>query len=637
MLLMVLNGVLGTVRTFAKDQPSPPPKSSDEISIPDEDRDRIEQLIQPLDSGAAAKLRKYGTLPANLLSEAATFYLAMGLTTTWKCYQEKDPVYCKAYLDGMKDPYQHAGFGLFVLTSHASTWGLKKLMKKSSWAESVSGFAGMAVGSITSEMFMAVTHLPEFQQLLHLSSISSEADREKKRSELLGIIWNKTFGNSEWWSAQAPQIASMIGATVASQLTYLGLLKALTYKKQSTPILKNLSCESFGERLALLLVPPKGPGVKSYFHRRAIGLGNLMLFMGYDSLLHPVATHIWNRATLEKDLSKDEIEPVTPSTGEEAIPFVPTETEKRYWIEKRGQLWNRYRLTQFQPLDEVKSLHEHEIESLHDNLIKTHDFYTWFKTDFDPESSEWDDLRKKYYSPTTRPEEVKKDLTKYLRSFFDGVAPEKSLSLSKDIHGIPIPGSINTSVAPYCGVKVRVPSAQKMDYDQLVQFYRGHEKAEKDRRIKDNRYQAKFYSTEEDDAYLRLKLSAQKIQVQKLREFENHVGEKIIPILKTESDGTKKVPHGVLATFDRQIYELSKLENPSNSENFKKFLKEKIARVQEQKKISADLLTFYQMPFEKRTASETSINAILRDMITTQQDRGSVEAFSNYLYSFLIH
>ncbi len=603
-----------------------------QVEIPAESRERFAKMVEPFSKPQASLIRKVGSTALHTASSMGTFYFGMAVVTATKCYRTRDPLYCKEYLESLKEPSGHIGFGIFMGASHMTTKGLNKLLGEKVIAQTAAGFAGLAAGSLANSVFSELYHMPEVDQLFHLSKIKNEKEREKKKSDLYQSIWNKSFGNEKWWKEKVPEISSLIGSALASQVTVSAFSMASdkALKKLAPRIGTGIASETAPSRLRcstsqFLQAIIKGAGISGRvpraLHKGSAEVANLLVFMGYEGLLHPVADRAWNYLVLEPELKKNREKLLRdrPAPVPRKVPYAELEkiqkealADLESELKENAGLWEESRRRKMKPVEELMGIHAKDLGEFDKEVSKAHAFYGWLMNGAgNPKDSSWESIRDTYYTDRTTRSDIEKDSKKYLRAFFTGAEPSQAFRDSEDIHGLPIPGKMSIEVKPFRATSKVDPNAKNLSDDQLMKKIKSQD-----------------YSREEANAYANLEVAAHPIRVNRLLDYEKRQEKEILAILTST-----KTP-GVLESIQVQIAELEILKKKVKSPEKQAIIQKNIVQTQQQQQAIQTLIEYYRTPEANRETPDLDISSLINSMDPNNQEEWLKAV--NYYKSFIL-
>lgn len=586
--------------------------------VPPEARENVAKLLDPVDPPAASALRKVGTVGLTTASSMANFYVGMAAISAKKCFETKDPLYCKEYAEGLSSPSGHLGFLVFSGTSHVASAGLVKVFGKSMVAQSAAGFGGMAAGSVMNSLYSEIAAMPETDEYFHLrQKFPDEEERTKRRSELRKIIYQKTFGDPLWWREKSPEVAALISSALASQITVAGFnltaekaLKQLTRAStggiaaETEPSRLKCGAVQFLQKIVL------GTNIKGkipkFAHSSAAEIAQLMIFMGYDGLLHPVADKLWDQAVLTPELQHNRKTLLRDRTqlamrrapiGEVAEAKASDQKQFEDELTQSSKLWESSRKRQMKPVDEIMALHSKELQEFDQSTGKAHAFYQWLMNGAGkPKDKSWESLRDAFYNDRTSKEEIEKDAHAYLKSFFQGADPKSALTDRLDLHGIPVPGRASAEVTPYRATSARQPMDKDQSYAHLL-----------------HKLQAKDYSSEEKTAFADLTVAVQAARYNRIMDYEAREEKLLLQTL------TSKIKPGVLESIQTEISDLEKLKLKLHELSKIDQVTTKITQLNQEALAVKNLIKYYQTPVDKREEQTDNINDLINALDPNSQ------------------
>lgn len=537
-----------------------------EIELTPETQKILATMAGPLVPAWAASAKK---ISVDLASNMATFYMTMAGLEAWNCHRTQDPTPCTAYVKRLSDPAEEVGFALFVLTSQAIHRGLENRgMPKTGQ------YGGLAAGFLVNELFSELWHMAEVQEYRKTSSIADPEERKKKRDELLAKIYAKTFGNPEWRKEKVPAVGTLLAAAAASTATTAALQTAAQKFTTAQASATGTGCAAaYGAlaKIAGVLTPgtPKA-GVHGFLQRRGHEVLGLLLFMGWDHLLHaPVAT-AWDKVTLERDLE----------ASREQLKKEMSSEELNQALDTNSKLWNSFRRKKLSSSEALMAIHSENLAEFDQTVARTADLYQWFVRGFQKE---------------TQPKDSEEQISKHLRSFFCGVDPKKAFKDSDSVAGLPVPGKFSATVTGY---RVAAPSDPALC----------------NRPASDEKFRELLgkgdYHLAVKVANAQVKADAEKARAAKVKLYESKISEAVVQKLRDE----------VLPAFSTQLTELRSLERAqeTESEPIQERIRRETAQVEEAHQAAKDLLKYYQTNPGQRLSPEQDLFSLLPDLL----DRG---------------
>ena len=570
-----------------------------EIDLPNEQKEDVAKLLDPLDKVQASRAREFGKVAGETLVTMPAFYAAMGMTTYLKCLITSDPLYCKAFWKGLADPAGHLSFGVFAVGAHYGTKTITKVLGGGMKAQALAGFGGLALGSFASTVVSDVYHLPEWKEYGHLKEIKDPVEREKKKKELIQSMWNKTGGSTGWWQEKAPDIAALIGSAALSNAVAPTLKKGLdqgTRKLVETLTPKiamnpeeaslpyRLRCGA-AQTLRKLILGEGATGISRTAHNQLGGLGQLLVFMGAQKLLTPAADWLWDASALN---------PMLNSSRKKLMAKPDEETLKR-----NATLWEQYRSRNLKPVAELMDIHAQDVAEFDKKVGKPNLYYAWLIDGAPDQGDSWDNLRKAYYSENTKPADIKKETHQYLQAFFSGVDPKDALQDSKDIHGIPIPWRMSAKVVPfYVKNDLGYDSRDKSDAEILQE-------------LKKNQFD---YQQAKNRAFADFEEKVVPFRDKKIHFYENAQRSKLLEAL------TQKNKNGILESIQTEINELSQVKDKTQDPKVKALIDEKISQIKQEQEAAQGSVNYFSAPQGQGQLPDFNLNAMIQGLDPDHQE-----------------
>ncbi len=538
------------------------------IKVPENARKDIVELAERFDKPAADHLRRYGTISARTLSTMITFYFAVGVAEGTKCFIENDPMACKSYAEGLKEPAGHIGFLLFMGVAS----GVSRVSGKV-FAPRAASYLGLAYGAFANDVFIEIYHNPHAAEFRKAAEIKNPEMRKKKRDEAIRKLAEDTYKNSDWWKERAPSIAGLLAASAAAEFTFHGGELAL---KRARPFLeRHLGCASL---LAMLGDGLATKGVRAFATRRAAEVGSILVFLGWSGVTNPVAHTAWDKLTLEREIEKLQKQMRAP----EAL----SSAEIAGILKERGLLMEKWHRRQMGDVQKIMSSHQENLFKMDEAERRPLFFYEWFVSGFNKSGTAWQALQGEYGGGgDLDPEDLAEDTNRYLRSFFCGPKPEDAYREEVSILGLPVPGRFHSEVEPY-RVAERDPN-----------LCRGDTPPERFREaILNGDFRENLNS-----AYAAVKKQAEATREKNIANYESRVSRSIAEILEKK----------VLPAFAAEIGDLEVMRSKVQGATEKKLIAERIGEVTEQAESAKKLLVYMTTPPEKRTPPGIDLDDLL--------------------------
>ena len=498
-----------------------PGQDVDLAAPPEMDLQTLEKLMLEVDPPAARRLRSTGKIAASTAGNMATFYFAMGVSEAWHCFKTKDPQYCRAYVDSLKEPSGHIGFVLFVGTSHLISAGGVKLLGDKIAMRSALGYLGMAGGSLASEIFSEFWSHPATKDYLAAFSIKDPVERDAKKKAARQKLWKDTFGNKEWAKDKVPGLLTLVAAAGASEVTTTVAKKVIAKFDTGSPCARAIS----------KLLSLASPTLTSKITRRATKfggeLGGLLLFLQWDSILRQPIKRVWDVNTLESTIVQ------MMATLKQQAQQKADESVLAPMILELEKTWDHQRHNRMAQLDSILAAHLQEVNSFDQAAGRPFMFYSWMIHGMSDKAQELDALGKVSQAETD----------KFATAFFCGPSVEESFRDSSDLHGLPVPGRWSPKFVPY-----RV----KPDLDSA--FCSQIQSLSREDRIQKLKVEAQKteYVDQARSAHARFVVMTQDIRLAVINRYESQLQSKLSSVMRDSSVGYSSLPMGVLKSFQTE-------------------------------------------------------------------------------------
>ncbi len=563
------------------------------FEVPLSDRKKMEEAIRILSPKEASFLHRTGRATENMVVGAGTFYLALAITTSSKCLETRNPIYCKEFLNEITDMKGEASFAGFIITAHLTSLLKKPLTRFLSvpTSNAVAGLGGLAVGSLTSDVMNDVMNKPEFSALFHLDTIPDENARTARRDELIHKIWIETGGSQDWWISKTPEVASLLTAAVATQKT-MGLITRSVM--QSKGDLCGIQTANF---IRTIVTGEGLTGAKKFFSQKGVKLAQMLMFLGYMKVINPVADGIWNSLTVEKSLKNNRKkmsgEGTSNSTQNSSAAFEISPD----LIQENGKLWDAYLKARLKPFNELQLLSEKDLLEYDKEINKVGGFYNWFFSGATnsgtlAQRASWERV-KAYLPENVTLEEARKEGDRYLRAFFFGPDFHQAFHEAEDVHGLPVPGRINPKVEPFRVAEKAAPALKNASFETLLN------------EIRKPQYSMDWLMDPNGNGEGiggQFRVFVQKNRRKRVETYERELPPEFLEILKGANPGDDQgLGAGILPGLKLELSDLDAAMINAHTKKTKSAIELRRAEVLAQKAEVEKMIDYYSQPIESRT------------------------------------
>jgi hypothetical protein len=306
---------------------------------------------------------------------------------------------------------------------------------------------------------------------------------------------------------------------------------------------------------------------------------NLLTFMGYESLFHPVIGDAWNSMTVRKELRLPSLARTRSLTDAEEKKLEKT-------LAERMGVWAKLRYHELEKPTQIYGIHQRNLENFEKELERQYLYYRFLASGLNENSMYWDQLKSAFYRQDTKVDEIRDDLTQKMREFYTGVAPEGAIRRPKDFHGLPIPGKMGFQVKPYRITYEVDPSASKMSFEELRE-----------------RFLNSDFRDRVEEAYASLQAASDPYRKELLSRYEVQVSKSLVEALSgPPSPGSDHRVRGVLPSLRVQERELRALLPKVRSESLKKRVQAMIRAVESQKASAEELRHYFSLSKSERSS-----------------------------------
>lgn len=587
-----------------------------EVEIAPEDREELARLLEPFNRKESSKLRETGIVALDLGSDMATFYVAEMVATLAKCFKTENPLYCEHFFESLKEPSSYVGFMLFVAVNRRTSAALSKALGTGFIARHLTGSAALGLAAFTNDAFTELIGLPEMDELLRTFEIMDPVEREKKMTEARQKLLAKTFLNKEWYTEKVPALTSMILAGLASQIpasTFKWTLKSGSSKLKSLRASRTgrpsraLNCLIAALDRAISIINAEGwNGVPQFLHNKTSAFFGLLSFMALNSLFHDPVDRAWQAITLDRELASTR--KALPKAAKYYELNQSDENAKEFLtlLNKNISLWDAHRRKELSDVESTMAIHTKALQEFEKSIGKPSAFYAWFVNGFKEDEANWGAIAETFYSPWTKPEDVKDEIAKYLNGFFCGPEPSDTFRESKHLHGIPVPGKMNIKIDSF-----RVFPEKRQDLcgkgpDELKAAIR-----------KDN------FGSFAREAEINFRMAARPFRFKRIETYDNAVDADIVKSLESE----------ILPTIDTQLDELGKIKSQLNKTAIARDVAKKVDTLRLERETIKSLLRYFKTPPSERKIPEAFLEDSAFDMLNAldpSQDKDHVNAIKHY-------
>jgi len=533
--------------------------------------EELSKLLSMIDPPAANRLRKTGQIAARTAASMTTFYIALGMMEAWNCFSTRDAEYCRAYVRSLKDPVAHTGFVLFMGTSHVIQNGSVKVFGDSVAKRTLSGFVGMAGGSLVSELFSEFFHHPMSKAYINSFKIEDPEKREAAKDEARSKLWSQTFANPEWRSDKVPGLIALILAAGASQLTLEAGSKVVSHMRSGSLCKRALS--------KFFVIPPSGFKAKAGQRLRRVPaeIGHLLVFLKWDHVLRPKTAKAWQLAILDQNIRT--LMKEIKASAQKIAAGQTDETEKFEELLKLSEkAWDKHRKNRTTELDIALVTHIQAVNKFDEIIGKPYLFYSWFVQGMPETGAEFDFVEQ-------RPES---EQLVFMESFFCGTLVQNAYKDAWEIHGLPIPGKWSPKVVPYKVAQHSDPNfcsnIATMNSQQKIQSLR-------------EEFLKKNYSAELKTARNVFIVATHDQRLEIVKKYEDQVQHKIQSFMKDDSVNLANLPNGVLASFTYEQNFLNSIQQILPHQSTLATMRENLLS---KRSAAETLLAYMELPFEER-------------------------------------
>ena len=386
--------------------------------------------------------------------EMAQFYLAMGISEYWHCAKENDPQSCGEYLQMMSDPISHLGFVFFMVASRKVT----HLSVKSRISAPFANYLGLASGLLVQTVFEEIYRHPDMQSFLNARYIEDSDERLQVRKDSLSSLFDKTFGDKQWYADKFPLISSLLisaglspvlvrSAYILGKGSYEALKKivgAKKFQKIDRALNKQgTSLAKFKRRISvqgIRIITSKG---KTSSLAPVIYMGEYLVttitFLELDKIIHKQISSLWSKATARWKL-KDGLNELHNNLNKSPDKVADS-------LKNLETLWDDYRLALSEKSFATYARHIGSLGDMETKSQKIYHYYSWLARGMDRTSDEWIKNENDWHAPgydlfsfqSTIDENLQNEEDHYINKLFCGPTLEDALEFQVDYSGIPIP------------------------------------------------------------------------------------------------------------------------------------------------------------------------------------------------------